>query len=409
MIRISAPWSAQPWLGLAGDHPLPATLIADGDGVEFETGVVEPTAARIRHCLERAADLGRQLLSYGTEVEVERFLYTRGVEAQAQIPDNTTGLFVHTSPTTIGDRPFALHIEEAGSLYRYLLPAGDPEVDVMSSAYRRMLRHLLESDACRLIATHLHSTVECVDSMFGSERINRKVAYIPLGVDYAELPPRTKTRGGANFLFTNSHGWDLNFLIRGGMETVAAFCRFYDTHPDSRLTIVGPIPELVRDRVLNAAAATPGLHLAGHVDDSTMLDLYAAADAFLMPSLCLHSYSLLRAMACGTVPVVGQAPGYEEFVQDRQTALLVQRSIDRSWYDPKTRLMKRSALVDSNRTVQFDDHLCEEIHSAMTWLVQHPSEREAMSDRGRRYVLDNHRVEPWRHQFRELIRDRIQS
>lgn len=399
-LKLSIPWAAEPWHGVSSFHPLLMSMLENTDALGFDDRILAVTPARRTRMRRRARVLRSALVEFNAVDDVEKFISTRGVDQQAVIPDDVHGVLLPNTPLTLADRPFAIELEEVSNFWRYLHSVADPQVDVPASPFLPMIRYLLESDACRVIITHLRKTQESIALLFKSDTINRKTTFIPLGADYqARAPLDLRKPDNLTFLFTNSFAYSLNFLTRGGMETISAFGRLSEAHPGHRLIVVSEIPEPVRDYVTQAAESIPGLEIIERrVDEEEMFQLYCEADAFLLPSLTLHSYSTVRAMAVGATPIVGDGPGYEEFIRHGETGFMVKRSLDRSWYDPSL-IMKRSAGL----VTRFDEGLRDEIFSALMKLVENPSLRRSMSAACREHIAQNHRLEDWRRSVRETL------
>jgi len=91
---------------------------------------------------------------------------------------------------------------------------------------------------------------------------------------------------------------------------------------DASLTVVGE-GSLRAETAALAAARGVDVRFLGNVPHGELPAVFAAADAFVLPSLFEgHPKALLEAMACG-LPVVGaDVPGIREVLQDAKTGLL---------------------------------------------------------------------------------------
>ena len=67
--------------------------------------------------------------------------------------------------------------------------------------------------------------------------------------------------------------------------------------------------------------------IATRVDDATLDALFLQHQVFALPAAGLHSHSLLRAFAHGCVPIVSDAPGYEEYTAGIEASVLAVRGV----------------------------------------------------------------------------------
>jgi glycosyltransferase involved in cell wall biosynthesis len=151
-----------------------------------------------------------------------------------------------------------------------------------------------------------------------------KATVIPLGVDDVELPePRPD-------LWPPGEG--LRLLAVGRLSHYKGFDVLIDAltrAPSARLLLIGEGEEADALRRLAAAPALSGrIRFAGAVDDTTLQGAYAAADAFVLPSLDrgeAFGLVLLEAMRA-RVPVIASAipgSGIGEVIVDGESGWLV--------------------------------------------------------------------------------------
>jgi glycosyltransferase involved in cell wall biosynthesis len=157
-----------------------------------------------------------------------------------------------------------------------------------------------------------------------------RTAVVPNGIDpgrFAELPPAAKE--GRTVLFVGA------LKPRKGVLTlVEAMARVRERISDARCWIVGALdqePAYVEQ--VRAAIAEYGLNdsvrLPGRADQNALMQHFAAADVFALPSLNQSGkfegfgLALLEASAAG-LPVIGSRDcGAEDAVRDGETGLLV--------------------------------------------------------------------------------------
>jgi len=348
-IRVSLPFNTAIYEDLNGWHPLFAPLYAEKSHIRFvEAAVRKPPAEAV----ERAREASKALLAYlGRETASNRFVgledicefvLTRDTESQAIIPNDVDLVFHHTAPLTFGQAPWVLHIEVAATLFHpFLLHGRLSGLKLREQAVYWLVRALLERDELKMICTHMEMTVREIARVFDSDIISSKVRYIPPGLSFKEQEKKRIDRSMSfkheashpvKILYTNSwHRQPVNFFNRGGQEVIDAFIRLHRQAPDTSLKLLTTFPEDFRHTGLfREALAHPAIEvIERRVTDSELFDLYEEASIFLLPSAGLHSVSLLRAMGCGAVPVVSDAPGFSEFVEDGRNGVVVTGIKDR--------------------------------------------------------------------------------
>jgi glycosyltransferase involved in cell wall biosynthesis len=153
--------------------------------------------------------------------------------------------------------------------------------------------------ACRL----LHATSEAEAAQFRSLGLTQQTCIIPNGV---ELPASVHCRsepGGQSILFLSRF-----HPGKGGDLLIHAWARLHEEFPGSRLDLVGPDPEGVRDEWEDLAQAlripAERIRFGSAVDGNDKWDLLASASLLVLPSRS-ESFGnvVLEALACG-VPVI---------------------------------------------------------------------------------------------------------
>lgn len=147
------------------------------------------------------------------------------------------------------------------------------------------------------------------------ERFHRRAppcTVVPGGVDPARFAPRRDFGGGVaapdgvGFLTVR------RLTRRMGLETLLdAFARVGREHPDAHLYVGGdgPLRDDLESRAARLGVASDVTFL-GYVPEERLPAAYAAADAFVLPTLALEGFGLatLEALAAGT-PAIGTTAG----------------------------------------------------------------------------------------------------
>jgi glycosyltransferase involved in cell wall biosynthesis len=414
-IRVGVPWNAPGLQRFNGDHPLPTSLIGTYPGYRFDFALSPANAAHIKQANAAAAALRAQLQALTPPPSgelIEEFVVSRGLQTQAMMLAPCDLHFLHTAPLTLGVKPWILHIEELITLFAPFVWHGtSAKVNIRELPAYRMVKRLLESDACRAVFSHLRHSYEFLPVLFDSEALAAKVHHIPLGLEFSsaatkKIAERQESRGGGQgttFLFTNS--WSQqegSFILRGGADVLGAFIELVAKHPASRLIILSSLPVSHYGEGFAAfARKLPNVHIIEtRVTDDELVDLMLAADVFLIPSVGLHALSILRAMYCGMAVVVSDAPGNDEYVRHDQTGVIVEgRRGKTAWYDEIGFLHQTFEPVFGKSLGAFAGNL----FGAMEQLVQDPERRLGLGRAARAQVLREHRIEPWRTGFVRLL------
>lgn len=308
-------------------------------------------------------------------------------------------VFHHTAPIHASTLPFILHYESPTTLFFPFLVMGKTRnVSLYKEPIYHMVKAQLESDNCRAIFTHLKSSHETMMRCFDSPAIAAKAHCIPLGVDApAIMRDRVEhkirsipQRKPLNILFTNSaNGHQDGFNLRGGMEVVLAFQRLRETVPDATLTILSPQLPLDALQGMDLRNIT---WIRERIEDDTLYDLLLAADLFALPAAGLHSYSALRALKFGAVLLCSDAPGYEEYITDGKTGIIIPGRREQVYSpDPQTGWMR-----DDYSTVHtIQQPIADRLAAAFQQLAQFPEQRQRIAAEAYVHVGERHGIGPW--------------
>ncbi len=341
-----------------------------------------------------------------------QYIDTRDVTAQARIfaqRPRAQLVFHHTTPLHLSTMPFILHFESLTTLfYPFLLHGHNKNVNLRSELIFHMVKTQLESEACKAIFTHIQSSIETICNSFASDIIASKVHYVPLGVDIPpDLDPMIEEKltvradkTGLHIVFTNSaHGAGTSFLFRGGHDLLVAFQRHRETYPESVLTIISTgrdAFEQVHPELMQGVE-----WIEQGIDDQQLFSYLCKADVFALPAAGLHSYSALRAMRCGAVLICSDAPGYDEYVRDEETALVVSGRREQVYHhDPETGWWRD----DYASMHQFNADIIEQLTVILDRMAANSDLRVALANRALEHVKTRHAMGPWVQSVAQLLR-----
>lgn len=364
-MRVAVPWSLSHYIPLNGFHPLYRALVDHAprnvslhawDNVElFERLGAD---AAVRDALIEAADRRRETMRAHAEGTLARAYEEHFGAPNRALTTELTGdiEFHHTAPFPSLERPFVFHCESFAPVFLPFAEQGGEalaRVDELRAHYLRILGHPL----CLGIFSHIPETLDNLSRFFSDAEIDRRLHRSRIGLS-ANMGSEAATRDPASlarptFLFINSAHQDVrNFFLRGGHVVLRFWQAFRQSGREGVLFMRCAKPDAAALKAhgvdLEFLTAETGRsvrwiqdYLASHELDA----LLAEAHFFLLPSLSLHSVSIMQAMTTGAVPVVTDTIGTASYVTDVKTGVVLQgvrQAIMRP--DPTTGI-----LVDSYR------------------------------------------------------------
>jgi glycosyltransferase involved in cell wall biosynthesis len=336
-LTLGLPWRFPFYLPLNGPHPLVESYVKDNPSVRTLV-LSQDIALRAEHFDQVLPGLCNQVRLISDQQTPDYVKWAAPIEQsmiQAQ-SDRFSALFHHTTPLHIGSKPWIFHFESFPSLFMpFVFSGATAGVDLKRQGYFERVRQAFSSEACRLIFTHMKSSREVFERMFSGNEITAKLHYIPLGLESrtSDNALRKFERAGPiRILFTNSlHQNPASFFLRGGHHLLRAFSQLREEDVAVELTIISSVPH-------DLAAYFSNRDLAGvtwiteRVDDAVLERLLLDHHVFALPAAGLHSYSLLRALAHGCVPLVSDALGYGEYTDPIQDSVFVVRGVRQMVY-----------------------------------------------------------------------------
>ncbi len=348
-IQVAAPFNTTVYEDLNNWHPLFAPLYTEKSRLDFVEAVdIEPPQSAIDTANKDAKALSMYFIQKTLSNPVVKlqdiydFIFSRDILSQALIPKKVDLTFHHTTPLTLGQTPWILHVESITSLFHpFLIQGKTSGIRLDEQAVYWLVRALLERDDFRILCTHMRMTDADIHNIFKSDIISSKVRYIPPGISFSKeqhyridksFSQKYEMGLPIEILFTNSwHRQPINFFNRGGQEVLSAFIQLQKEFPNIRLTVLSSIPDDFRQTDLfKEAQGNPNINIIERwISDESLFELMVKCSIFLLPSAALHSVSVLRAMGCGAVCVVSDAPGFSEFIEHNRNGLVIKGIKDR--------------------------------------------------------------------------------
>lgn len=382
--------------GSVGSHPQFQHLQNPPDGYEFiPAGPVE-----LRSLIGVAGGMLRMLaLSFRRGVGVGkavRFIRTRGIRSQLQVPAGTALAFLPTFPFILGQIPWVIEIEDTTTLFSpFILNGQTSSGELAETPYFALIKALLKSDSCRGIVCHVKSAADSIPVLFRNEALRAKVHHVPVGIRPPNpLPARKRSQGEpVTILFTNSWHQDANnFYLRGGLDVLEAFAVVSARFPSARLILRTRLPADLDRRYVKLIAENWQIKVIDQfLPDELLHSLLAGADIFVLPAARIHVVSILQAMAYGMAVVVSDGWGIDEYVADGRNALVVPGRYGKcAWMDNNGMLRENyKSLWQSDPAVV--DRLVEQLSK----LIETPALREQLGQTARKDVETQFTIEQW--------------
>ena len=347
------------------------------------------------------------------DMDVLRFLKTRGLSRIVPAPRGTVATFLPGYPLTHLNEDWFIEIEDTTTLLDpYALNGRTREMRFRDLPAFPLIRHLLESPRCLGILTHVQATASAMAGLFQSAAIAEKtqdlpMAYVPL-VPVAERDlDALRPASPLQFFFNNSwHQGDNGFFLRGGISILESFERLLALELPIRLVLRTALPPEIRVRFA-ALLSHPRVEVIDRfMTAEEYIGLLRASHFFLLPSARIHVVSILEAMYYGAVPIVSDGWGIQEYVEDRETGHVIPGIYGAvSWSDSETGALHE----DYAPMRRVPGILTDQLLRRLTSLLDGGAGRAAVALRGHRRVRDRHHIELFNQGFGQFLERGLRS
>lgn len=342
-LHVAIPWSLSHYIPLDGFHPLYRALF---DHVPDHVKLYAWDNVRLYRKFRDDAVVRRTVLEKAKWEERrhdrrDRSSIAKTYQEYFWPPDHvlTTALegdleFHHTAPFPSLTRPFVFHCE---SFAPVLFPFAQQEsgsvehYEELKEHYKNIFSHPL----CLGIFSHVPDTLHALRLFLPDSTIDRKLFSSRTGLSADPLflhePALKPSLSRPRFLFVNSANQNtVNFFRRGGHLVLRFWKEMVAYGRDGLLMLRCAMPcdiELREYGVdvswvkseLGRSIVWDQSYLAGHEIQSLM----AGAHFFLLPSVALHSVSIMEAMRAGAIPVVSDIVGTSVYVTDEENGIVL--------------------------------------------------------------------------------------
>lgn len=381
-LRVAVPWSLSHYIPLNGFHPLYRALFDHAPpGIElnaWDNVKLHNRFSRdidIRDVMLRAANEEKnEINQLGTRTLARK--YREHFWAPNQVL--TSGLtgdieLHHTAPYPSLKRPFVLHCESFAPVFLPFAEQGSGEFR-NHIELREHYRRILENPLCLGIFSHIPDTLVSLSQFFSSDVINQKLFSSKIGMSLKAIAdidaPKHVSLSRPTFLFVNSANQNPeNFFRRGGHIVLRFWKEFIANGRDGLLILRCARPndeDLLEYGVdtsfLSAETGRSILWAEGYLANHEMNALMASVHFFLLPSLSLHSVSIMQAMLLGAIPVVTDTVGTSVYLEDDMDGIMLRGVRDAIWrQDPNTGILvdryRRTQVLDSSMVSQMTSRI----------------------------------------------------
>lgn len=389
LVNVAVPWSLSHYIPLNGFHPLYRALFESSPeyvtinawdnvelsrtlqtNVEFRAEVLGaiPTQQKASHSKIKLTLESRYIKEY----------FPPNVALTSLLPGDIE--FHHTAPFPSLVRPFVFHCESFAPLFFPFNHQGEGDMQ-SSDAIRKHYLGILGDPLCLGIFSHIPETLADISNFFNSPEINKKLHRTRIGLSRKSLPSDIPEKKWPlitpRFLFMNSANQSpANFFNRGGHIVLRFWRELIASGYQGKLYLrcVRPSDELlskygVDTAFLYAEESKSVIWIHDYLTNPELNALMSEVHFLLLPSLSLHSVSIMQAMAVGTVPIVTDTVGTSLYVKNDHNGIVLQGVYSANCKkDPVTGVM-----VDSyHRSKVLDDSLIRQLTQRIIALLLDP-------------------------------------
>lgn len=419
-ISLAVPWNMGAYEACNGFHPLYRALFEGEPSLTFNVvddfalnaylgknpgarrsvfGAIEATGPQYT-AFEQGDRTGEELFKHCGRTDI----WMAG-----QIPGDLE--FHHTSPFISGTRPFIFACE---SFLPIFMPFAYQGRGFLRSPgqLQRFYELIFSSRRCLGIISHIPETLEQISLFFRNAEIDKKLrpSRTGLGGHVFEIVTQknNKRPGRPTFLFTSSANQNItSFGLRGGFVALRFAERYLRTGLEGRFVFRATRPS---DEGLRTAGVDLDyirsqennniLWIERFLEERDQLRLFSSADILLLPSLNLHTVSIMQGMAAGAVPVVTDTYGPDHLVENDKTGIVLNGVRRAVWVEDA----ETGIPVDTQRDLEnITEKLVEQMAARLIPLVCNREKLLDMQDRCRATARTRFDGAAFRAEFEENV------
>ena len=356
-LTVAVPWSLSHFIPLNGFHALYRALFDQRPGT---VSLYAFDNVKLFNALQKNMDLRSDILKRARQKTffpnglIKNKIARAHLDYYGKQNRAMTGLlpgqleFLHTAPFPTFQRPFVFHCEMFAPVFFPFHHQGTGRfgsLEPLRNYFAEMFSHPL----CLGIFSHIPETIKSFGRFFQSKSIDRKLRHSKIGLSTISIPieplPNKGSLASPKFLFFNSaHQNPSNFWGRGGHIALRFWKEFLASGKNGSLYLRCARPrekDLLDHGVdvefLRCEEGRSIFWIEKYLSNNELNSLTAQAHFFLLPSISLHSASIMQALAFGAVPVVTDTVGTSRYVVDDQNGIVLKGVFLNIWrVDPET-------------------------------------------------------------------------
>lgn len=401
LLNVAIPWNLSHYIPLDGFHPLyralfdhvPDTVkLSAWDNVKLYRKFRDDASVR-RTVVERVKwEEHRHDRSDGSSI-------AKRYQEYFWPPDHvlTTALkgdleFHHTAPFPSLKRPFVFHCESFAPVLFPFAQQGSGNIE-NHEQLKEHYRSIFANPLCLGIFSHVPDTLHALSSFLSDPTIDGKLFSSRMGLSAnafsMDEPEQKPSLSRPRFLFINSANQNsANFFRRGGHLVLRFWKEIVASGRDGLLMLRCTMPDDVELREygvdvswvkgeIGRSIVWDQGYLAGHEIQSLM----AGAHFVMLPSVALHSVSIMEAMRAGAIPIVTDTVGTSVYVTDEENGIVLRGVRTEVWQKDAV----TGILVDHYyRRPELDRFLVEQLTTRICRLLE---DHDAYWDMHRRTIV----------------------
>jgi glycosyltransferase involved in cell wall biosynthesis len=343
-LTVAVPWSLSHYISLEGfdpfyralfDHAPPNVRFSAWDNVKLYCKLKDDASVR-RTLVDQAKRKGYHLnrLDEGSIARKYQEYFWPPNQVLTTVLEGDIE-FHHTAPFPSLTRPFIFCCESFSPVFFPFVQEDSGNIE-NHKEIKEHYRSILASPLCLGIFSHVSDTLQSLSAFFSDSTIDGKLFSARAGLssdtffdyDLEHKPSLSRPR----FLFFNSADQNsANVFRRGGHLVLRFWKEFVSEGRDGLLIMCCAKPSDIE--LCEHGVDLPWVHSEigrsiiwdkGYLADYEMRSLIAGAHFVLLPSVALHSVSIMEAMRAGTIPVVSDTVGMSVYVTDEEHGIVLQ-------------------------------------------------------------------------------------
>ncbi len=416
-LHVAIPWSLSHYIPLDGFHPFYRALFDHApedirlfawDNVKLYRKLQDDTAMR-KVFVDKLKTEGHRHGRLHGESIAKRYqdyfwppdqILTSALEGDLE--------FHHTAPFPSLKRPFVFHCESFVPVLFPLAHQGQDTVENLEEL-KDHYRSIFANPLCLGIFSHVPDTLRALSAFLSDSTVDRKLFSSRTGLSTeafsVQEPGQKPSLSRPRFLFINSANQNsVNFFHRGGHLVLRFWKALVGDGRDGLLMLrcAMPLENELREYGVDVSWVKNEIGRTiiwdqGYLASYEVKSLMEGAHFFLLPSMSLHSTSIMEAMAAGTIPVVSDVVGTSVYVTDADTGIILRGARTEVW----PRKQRTDLLLDRyGRSQRVDNFLVEQMTSRACALLDQPDlywdmHRRALADARERFSGQSFSQEFW--------------